>query len=245
MSNQTRSNLKYSNLVSNSKKSLTEISGRYIEDQGKEKFIFQDIKNKLKFKKKDLILDIGCGYGKLVELIIKDSKKTKFSLFLCDIKMIIKKLQKKYKADNLRFIAKNFEKYNFKNLKFDKIIIYSVIQYADNPKNFLKKAYTLLNKNGKILLGDLPNIDKKFRFLNSKFGKQFEKKRKIKRFDLELLTKNYKSFLKNTKQNTSINDKFISWSKYYFKKKRAKVTILKQLKKLPYSFTREDVLIKK
>ena len=94
------------------------------------------------------------------------------------------------------------------------------------------------------MIGDLPNIDKKYRFLKSSFGRKFEKDR-IKRFDINKLTKSYTSFLKNTKQNLKINDNFIRWIKLKFSKKRAKVLVLKQSNKLPYCYTREDILIKK
>ena len=95
-----------------------------------------------------------------------------------------------------------------------------------------------------MLIGDIPNVDQKFRFLKSSFGKKFEKKRK-KRFDINKLTKSYSNFLKHTKQNTNINDSFVNWVKINFKKKKAKVFILKQSKNLPYCYTRQDILIKK
>ena len=123
-------------------------------------------------------------------------------------------------------------------------MIYSVIHYIDKPKVFIDKAFSLLNRNGCILIGDLPNIDKKYRFLKSSFGRKFEKDR-VKRFDIDKLTKSYTSFLKNTKQNLKINDNFIRWIKRKFSKKRAKVLVLKQSNKLPYCYTREDILIKK
>ena len=247
MNLQKISNLKYSNLVNNPKKSLTEISGRYLENAGSEKYIVKDIYKKLNLKTKSCsLLDIGCGHGKLTNLIVDLVLKKKIDLTLCDIKTIISKLKKKNKKKNINYIASEFQKYNFKKkIKFDRILMYSVIHYSNKPKNFIKKAFSILNKKGILLLGDIPNIDKKYRFLRSKFGKKFEKKNKIKRFDINKLTLNYNSFLKHTKQNLSINDKFIFWIKKYFSSKKAKVLIYNQPKKLPYSYTRLDILIKK
>lgn len=240
------SSFSYYNEAINKKKSLTELSGRYPEDSGSEKYIFEDICQKLVFKKKFInLLDIGCGCGKLSYIIINFLIKKKIKLYLCDFRKIIFELKKKLRYKKINFISSDFLNYNFKNLKFDRILIYSVIQHSKNPKFFLNKAFSLLNKNGILLIGDIPNIDKKYRFLKSKIGQNIEKKRKIKTFDYKKLTVNYKSFLKNTNQNLLINDKLVKWVKKYFTKKGAKVLIYKQPSKLPFSYTRLDILIKK
>jgi len=246
MNNQIKSNIHYSKLVNKKNISLTEISGRYLKDKGSEKFIFLDIQKKIKFKKFERVLDIGCGYGELTKYLVKISSKKSFSLTLCDIPEIVKKLKKKYKTiPNLSFLSGNFPNIDMPEKNFNRIIIYSVIQYTNNPRNFLKKAISLLPPGGKLLIGDIPNIDKKYRFLKSNFGKKFEKKRRSN-LDLGKLTKNYKSFKKFTKQNLKINDKFLEWIKNYLKKKKKyRVKFLTQSKKLPYCYTREDVLIEK
>ncbi len=246
MRRQKSSNLTFINLLQNNQKSLTEKSGRFLNDEGKEKKIIKDIIKKLNLldNKKDF-LDIGCGFGYLTDLIIKFSRKKKINLTLCDIKHVIQKLKKKYKnIKNIKFIESEFQKYNFSKKKYDRILIYSAIQYVDNPKIFIKKAFNLLKNDGQLLIGDIPNVNKKYRFLKSNFGKKFEKKRR-NLDDLNLLTKNIRSFLKNTKQNLEINDKFIFWLFKTFQKKGANVYLFNQPKKLPFSFTRDDVLIQK
>ena len=55
--------------------------------------------------------------------------------------------------------------------------------------------------------------------------------------------KNMKTFLKLTNQNKLINDEFISFIIYYSRKKNHNSIIMKQPIKLPFSYTREDVLI--
>lgn len=245
MSFQNKSNKKYLSLIKNKKKSLTEISGRYPEDKGTEKFILIDIEKKLLLKKSDKLLDIGCGYSELLKKTIKLSERLKIELTLCDIKNVIAAIKSNIKVrSNVKFIDKHFQNYNFDKKRYNKILLYSVIHYIDKPKVFLNKAFNLLERKGSMLIGDIPNVDKKFRFLKSPFGKKFEKKRK-KRFDINKLTKNYYSFLKYTKQNTNINDSFVKWIKTHFKKKKAKVVIFNQSKKLPYCYTRQDILIRK
>lgn len=159
--------IKYAKLVSDPTKSLTEISGRYKVNFGTEKFIFNDIKKKLAVKKNISLLDIGCGCGLLSNFLIKFYLKNRLLIYLCDISEVILNLKKKFKK-NINFIPSEFLKYNFKNNKFDRILIYSVIHYSNNPKNFLKKAFDLLNNKGIILVGDIPNIDKKYDFYFNK-----------------------------------------------------------------------------
>ena len=76
MRRQKSSNLTFINLLQNNQKSLTEKSGRFLNDEGKEKKIIKDIIKKLNLldNKKDF-LDIGCGFGYLTDLIIKFSRK--------------------------------------------------------------------------------------------------------------------------------------------------------------------------
>jgi ubiquinone/menaquinone biosynthesis C-methylase UbiE len=247
MNNQRLSNTKYIELT-NKVISNTEKAGRYADDKNKEKYIFRDVIKKLElnYKNKNL-LDIGCGVGPLVNLIIKFCEKNKIQLYLCDINHIIKEIKSKFqKRKYINYIESEFQKFKFYNIKFDRILIYSVIQYVNNPKKFLLKAFKILNRSGLILLGDIPNVNKKFRFLNSDFGYNYEiQRKKIPKKKLNLLTSNLKSFLNNTLQNTNINDKFILWIVNKFQKLGCNVYISEQPKKLPYSYTRIDLIIKK
>jgi len=261
---QTQSNLYFINLVNNKKVTKTEIAGRYKIDTGIEKKILKNIIKNLKLQgggKDNLsLLDVGCGCGILTEYLIKYCNSTKIYLTLLDIKDVIKILQKNYKnfESNIKLINAEFHKHNFKKKKFDRILLYSVIQYTDNPLFFLKKAFKLLKKQGLIFIGDIPNINKKFRFLNSQFGKKFEiqyqkKLKKINKVSVlkkEEIRKKYnittfRKFYNNTKQNKNINDKFILDVIKYFRNKNAHVYVFAQQKIFPFSFTREDILIEK
>ena len=117
MSFQINSNKKYSTLIKNKKKSLTEISGRYPEDKGSEKFIISDIRRKLVLKKNDKLLDIGCGYSELVKKIIKLADRSKVELTLCDIKKVIFAIKSNIKTkSNVKFIDQHFQNYHFNNI---------------------------------------------------------------------------------------------------------------------------------
>ena len=97
-----------------------------------------------------------------------------------------------------------------------------------------------MKPNGKILIGDIPNINKKYRFLKSDFGNTFECERlkiKIRK------PKNFYYFFKKTKQNRKLNDKLILFMINYSRKKNKDCYVLEQPTRLPFSFTREDILI--
>jgi len=239
MNQQKKSNLLYSNLAVQKKIFQTDKAGRYKWQKGKEKLIFNDIKKKLIFKKNDKFLDIGCGWGPLTDLLVNFCQKKKVSITLCDIPLIIKILKNKYKNfENIKYISKEFQKTKI-NQKYDKILCYSVIQCVDSPLKFSKKIILLLNKEGKTLIGDIPNINKKYRFLKSSFGIKYEKmslKNNIK-------YKNFSDFKKKTKQNKKLNDDYILNILNFCRKNNRSSNILSQNPKLPFSFTREDILI--
>jgi cyclopropane fatty-acyl-phospholipid synthase-like methyltransferase len=239
MNHQKFSNKNFKIFSINKKLSKTEKAGRYKSHIGLEKYIFRDIVKKLKLKKNDEFLDIGCGLGNLSDYFIKYCVKNKINLTLCDIPEVIDILKKKYsKFENIDFLGGEFQNEKI-NKKFDKILCYSVIQCVNDPKTFFKKMLNCLSIEGKLLIGDLPNVNKKYRFLKSNFGIKFEEKRINKKIEV----KNMKTFLKLTKQNKLINDEFINFIINYSRKKNRNSIIMKQPIKLPFSYTREDVLI--
>ena len=58
----------------------------------------------------------------------------------------------------LKIINKNFEEYNFKDLKYD-IIVATVLEHVFDPIKFLEKCNNLLSRDG-LLLIEVPLADK-------------------------------------------------------------------------------------
>lgn len=60
----------------------------------------------------------------------------------------------------------------------DAVIVYSAFQYVfveGNPYEFLDEALRLLAPGGELLLGDIPNVSMRKRFLASDNGRQFHR----------------------------------------------------------------------
>ena len=59
----------------------------------------------------------------------------------------------------LKIINKNFEEYNFKDLKYDIIVATHVLEHVFDPIKFLEKCNNLLSRDG-LLLIEVPLFDK-------------------------------------------------------------------------------------
>lgn len=121
--------------------------------------IIKQAKNTLKNLKKmnpngKTLLDVGCGYGYFLD------EAQKSDLQVEGIEPSKKLAVQLFKRLNLKVNNLSFEEYFKKNKekkKFDFITIIHVIEHVRNPKNFIKMAASLLNKNG-ILYIETPNL---------------------------------------------------------------------------------------
>lgn len=216
--------------------SYAQKSGRYLIQKNQEKKIPRDIIIKMNLNNKDEFLEIGCGLG---NLILPLSKRVRNATGI-DHPIITRKFAKRNKSKKINLISGNFLKLKVKK-KFDKILIYGVVHCLKNQKelnNFISKSLRLLKKNGIILIGDIPNIDMKKRFLNSVRGKKFENNwKKIKKKELNFNFKEFNNLIK-------FNDKLILKLMNDLRKKGLNAFLIPQNKELPFSNTREDILIK-
>lgn len=225
--------------LAKSNKSTTEIVGRYKEQEKAEKFIFPDLLNKLNNLSKESvsICDIGCGCGSLVDNLIAHAEKKSSSLLLIDSQSMLDRITEK------PFINKVSGKFpsNISNVdkKFDVIIVYSVLQcvFLDgNVFNFLDNCVDLLEKGGELLIGDIPNASKKKRFLKTEFGLNLHKKTSTVPVD---------RLIKDDFNKMALDDSFLLMILSRYRNMGFETYILSQDKDLPFSFTREDILIRK
>lgn len=202
--------------------------------------ILQDIFTKLPFntETKKVILDIGCGCDVLTHQIINVCKKQKHTLLLNDSKEMLDNLPKnKYpKLIPGKFPLEHPTLKKYKG-KIDYILCYSVIFYVfanDNIYQFIHEAIDLLKHGGRMLIGDIPNFDKRNRFLNSAEGKAFLKNQK-----------KIKGSTAHENLNQKMDDTIIFSLMMRLRKFGCETYLLPQNPDLPMANRREDILIVK
>lgn len=140
--------------------------------------ILRDIEHKLHLTDRtgSVICDIGCGCGDLVIATTSWARKHRHTLILIDSKEMLAQIPV---SKAIKFpgefpqVPLLFRKYTH---ACDKVICYSVLQYIFNQKdifNFISRALDLLTTGGMLLLGDIPNEDKRNRFLKTPEGASF------------------------------------------------------------------------
>ncbi len=220
----------------------TLIAGRYIFQKGEERNILADVMDKLAITPEDACLEIGCGIGNiLIPLSFLVDSITGIDHPDC-----IKALKSRFKNENVNLYGTNFIDWeNSARKYFDKILIYSVLhllQDKDEVMFFIHKALSMLNSGGKILLGDIPNISKKERFVHSAEGKAFNEKWKER--NQEHLHKEYPAVPVDSELAT-FDDKMMLSIIAELRGQGCNAYILPQPHALPFGYTREDILIEK
>jgi SAM-dependent methyltransferase len=147
-------------------------AGRYEFQHDAQKLILCDLESKLRLSPSDRLLEIGCGPG---NLLIPLSFRVRTAIGI-DHPDLIEAAGNRCESENLRFVPGRFPETNVEG-KFDRILIYSVLHYVTDlaeAARFLDAAAALLAPGGRMVVGDLPNVDRKSRFQNSEAGRKFE-----------------------------------------------------------------------
>lgn len=144
--------------------------------KGSEQRIFEDIQSKLTALRETgkAILDIGPGCSDLPNLLIDECADRQHDLILVDSKEMLDLLPEGERVRKIAAYYPNcpelFEEYAG---KVDAILVYSVIQYVfveSNLWDFLDLSLSLLAQGGEMLIGDIPNVSMRKRFLSSQRG---------------------------------------------------------------------------
>ncbi len=230
---------KYAALASEMGYSNIEISGRYAFQLEDEKRIVPDITKKLELNLEDSLLDIGSGPGNILLPLLKMVG----SAAAIDSEPMLRRLRSRLdKHDKVECYPGNFLTMELPQKSFDKILIYSVIHYLesqDSVLEFIDRALSLVSPGGRLLVGDLPNVDKKRRFLQSHKGQEIMKiwSRKTRNISLKA-----QSFLSTYKDSVDIDDDFIIKILRFGRERGFESYLLSQPEGLPFCYTREDIL---
>lgn len=218
----------------------TEKAGRYAFQADAERCLLTELLNKLDLQPTDQLLEIGCGPG---NLIIPLAHFVAHAVGIDNQAAIDRLHARAPLAANLEGIAGDFLTLQIPNGRFDKILIYSVLHYlssADEAILLLDRALSLLAPGGRLLLGDLPNQDRKRRFGASGVGQ-----RTAQKWQNNLATHGSHAFdnLPADPCLITIDDKLILRLISHIRKKGYEAYLLPQDKRLPFGYTREDILV--
>ena len=214
-------------------------NGRYDIQKNAEAKIPKNIIETLKIQNENSFLDIGCGLGLNLGPI---SKITSYALGI-DHPKVVNEAKILPDNSNAEFIGGDFLKASFSQT-FDRILAYSVVHTLPDTQafySFIDKALSLLNPDGVMLVGDLPNVDKKKRFLNSKRGQAFQRDwdKQIKKHNTEQDTK----YFDGLSSDITFDDMTMSEIMIYIRNKGFHAYIINQPQDLPFGNSREDILI--
>jgi 2-polyprenyl-3-methyl-5-hydroxy-6-metoxy-1,4-benzoquinol methylase len=105
----------------------------------------------LKYKKRGRILDIGCGDGFLLKFL-KESGWQTYGVELQDTSSLFAR-----DVLGLTVFSGRLEEANYPEESFDVITLFHVLEHLPDPSGTLKKARSLLHKDGFILI-EVPNF---------------------------------------------------------------------------------------
>lgn len=149
--------------------------------EGYEDAIFRDILRKLPLLEQDnrTVLDIGPGCSGLPRMLIEHCQARGHKLVLVDSPEMLAHLPD---SQGVVKVPGMFPTNSAEVLRqagyVDVILSYSVLQYAfedTSAWNFLDQALLLLARGGEMLIGDIPNVSKRKRFLASPSGREYHR----------------------------------------------------------------------
>lgn len=226
--------------------SPTLVNGRLRIQQYSEPFILSDVVSKLKLTKDDVLLDIGCGMGLLCMPLTQICKQ----VYALDNAEVITRLKRGYVPSNCSLWEGAWLGCTQVFPHVNKILCYSVLHYLRDLAevfSFVDKMLPLLPEDGMILLGDIPNVDKKRRFLSSRAGTLFDEKFKRELSTSEGFEEEGEGALAAQKTETAVtfDDESLMDILQRYRKQGHDAYILPQPEFLPFGRSREDIMIVK
>ncbi len=200
---------------------------------GVETLIIQEIDRIASLGSRRSILDIGCGCGIIAKELVEIAHNNSIQLTLMDIEPVLDTLRRDIPIEQLNSytgIAGNFPNdYLDNSSRYDLIIAYSVLHYISSPLDFIEKCVSLLSRDGILIVGDIPNLDKlkRFRIIN---GEDFRSPNLFRRY----LGKN---------SIDGITEKRLFKIVKALRRKGIEAYLYPQNINLPHSGSREDLVI--
>jgi SAM-dependent methyltransferase len=233
--------------------SAPERVGRPRSEEQAEELMWRDLQTKLIVADGSSIIDIGVGNGLVARKWLELAGTSPINLVLADFPEVIDALvadaadafASAPRVSVARGAFPQFFEPNIFSRRFDRVVAYSLIHYTDDPASFIEAAVRLLQPGGRLLIGDLPNISKKGRFLASPSGRLFDSHYKGVPADSLPVFGTHHEFVASLDRGgaTWITDEFLLDVVLRYRDRGYDVYILEQPSGLPLCQTREDLLI--
>lgn len=123
------------------------------------------IANIIHLEQNDAILELCCGNGMILgELAEKCGRLVGVDYS----RALLNQFRENYSSDKIELINYDVNTWDFDSNQFNAIIIYFSIQHFDEKETFLllERCINHLLPKGRILIGDIPDFDKKWSYIN-------------------------------------------------------------------------------
>lgn len=220
-------------------------AGRYSYQKAAERRILGDLLPKLQLQPHHRVLDIGCGSGLLVIPFAQLAEQ----VVGLDHPDVVAALGRTINLPNIELIGGGFPATMLSGT-FDRIVAYSVMQcnpdYA-SALAFVRAAAGLLSPEGRLVIADIPNADRRGRFRASVRGQAFETEWIKLRDSSEATAEETEAFgtLATAGMLGQLTDAQIFDMASTLRADGYDVWIMPQSPDLPFGNTREDMVIVK
>lgn len=228
--------------------SASERVGRLPDSESDEIKVWADIIAKLPMHPGDRGLDIGCGCGTIAGFLAAKAAEDGFTITLMDFEKpieLLKTLIPGAREPSVEFRVGAFPTHVAEDEYFDFILMYSVLHYMDDLSGSVEAAVSRLKPGGRLLLGDIPNLSRKGRFLASNQGRAFDAAYKSIPLETVPIYANHHDFVSQqlAAGAPALTDGWIVDLVRRQRDRGLEASILPQPNDLPFSRTREDLLI--
>jgi len=210
--------------------------------KGKERAIYEDILAKLPIREgqNKIVIDVGCGCSDLVYYNIEECARHNHHVVLVDSAEMLNNLPDFPHVEKIPGLYPDIKDLNKYLSRIDIAIAYSLMHYVfiqNNMLGFIHKTVDLLRPGGSMLIGDIPNLSKRNRFLQSSEGKAFQAN-----FVAEA---NVQGATNHSNDAEKIDDAVVLSIIQRFRNFHCETYLMPQSSSLPMSNRREDILITK
>ncbi|MGH9762328.1 MAG: class I SAM-dependent methyltransferase [Blastocatellia bacterium] len=225
----------------------TMIAGREYSQKETESLIANDVLYKLRPGQSNRLLEIGCNVG----VILRPLSEHVAEAVGLDHPSCLRKFSELGVPANVDLVAGQWPDVKPEG-SFDRILVYSVLQYLSGPdaaRLFINECLRTLRPGGALMLGDVPNVDSKRRFLSSSFGRRFSEEYSKRNSTAGEVTNEQMmrdELFSGVKTGPPfLTDEFILGLLAHVRERGMEGYAVPQPPDLPFSYTREDILIRR